>query len=63
MGATSNPELVAELVRLCLKAGAKQVIVTDNPINDPASCFELSGIGSAARAAGAEVGVAPSGRL
>ncbi len=55
LGATTNPELVAELVRLCLKAGAKQVIVTDNPINDPASCFELSGIGSAARAAGAEV--------
>jgi uncharacterized protein (DUF362 family) len=55
LGATSNPELVAELVRLCLKAGAKRVIVTDNPINDPASCFELSGIGPAAREAGAQV--------
>ncbi|MCB2190758.1 MAG: DUF362 domain-containing protein [Deltaproteobacteria bacterium] len=55
LGATSNPELVAELVRLCLKAGAAQVIVTDNPINNPASCFELSGIGPAARQAGAEV--------
>ncbi|MBU4275361.1 MAG: DUF362 domain-containing protein [Proteobacteria bacterium] len=55
LGATSNPELVAELVRLCLKVGARQVVVTDNPINDPASCFELSGIGPAARAAGAEV--------
>ncbi|MCB2226020.1 MAG: DUF362 domain-containing protein [Desulfarculaceae bacterium] len=53
--ATSNPELVAELVRLCKKAGAREVIVTDNPINDPASCFELSGIGPAARAAGARV--------
>ena len=55
LGATSNPELVAELVRLCRGAGAAQVVVTDNPINDPASCFELSGIGPAARAAGAEV--------
>lgn len=55
LGATSNPELVAELVRLCLKAGVSQVVVTDNPINDPASCFELSGIGPAARAAGAMV--------
>ncbi|MCF8117558.1 MAG: DUF362 domain-containing protein, partial [Desulfarculaceae bacterium] len=55
LGATSNPELVAELVRLCLKAGAKEVVVTDNPINDPASCFELSGIGPAARQAGASV--------
>ncbi len=55
LGATTNPELVAELTRLCLKAGAKEVIVTDNPINHPASCFELTGIGPAARAAGARV--------
>ncbi|MFC1780998.1 DUF362 domain-containing protein [Planctomycetota bacterium] len=53
--ATSHPELVAEVVRLCYKAGAKKVIVTDNPINDPASCFLLSGIGKAATQAGAEV--------
>ena len=55
LGATAHPELVAEVVRLCCKAGAKQVIVTDNPINDPASCFTLSGIGKAAGAAGAKV--------
>ena len=54
-GATSNPDLVAELVRLCLRVGAKDVIVTDNPINDPASCFRLSGIGAAAAGAGAKV--------
>jgi len=55
LGATANPELVAEVVRLCYKAGARQVIVTDNPINDPASCFTLSGIGRAAGQAGAKV--------
>jgi len=55
LGATAQPELVAEVVRLCYKAGAKQVIVTDNPINDPASCFTLSGIGKAASQAGAKV--------
>jgi uncharacterized protein (DUF362 family) len=56
LGATANPELVAEVVRLCYKRGkAKKVIVTDNPINDPASCFTLSGIGKAASEAGAEV--------
>jgi len=55
LGATAHPELVAEVVRLCYKAGAKQVIVTDNPINDPASCFTLSGIGKAANEAGAKV--------
>jgi uncharacterized protein (DUF362 family) len=55
LGATTNPELVAEVVRLCYKAGAKKVIVADNPINDPASCFMLSGIGKAAGGAGAVV--------
>ncbi len=56
LGATANPELVAEVVRLCYSGGgAKQVYVTDNPINDAASCFRLSGIGKAAEAAGAKV--------
>jgi len=54
-GATANPELVAEVVRLCRKAGAKRVTVTDNPINDPASCFKWSGVGKAANEAGAKV--------
>lgn len=54
--ATANPELVAEVVRLCYNRGkVKKVIVTDNPINDPASCFTLSGVGKAASEAGAEV--------
>jgi len=56
LGATARPELVAEVVKLCYsRGGAKKVYVTDNPINDPASCFMLSGIGKAASAAGAKV--------
>ncbi len=55
LSATTHPELVTALTRLCLKAGAAEVRVADNPINDPATCFELSGIGPAARAAGARV--------
>lgn len=55
LGATSNPELVAEVTRLCLRAGAASVIVTDNPINDPQSCFTLTGIAKAAESAGARV--------
>jgi uncharacterized protein (DUF362 family) len=56
LGATTNPELVAQIVRLCLDRGkAKKVIVTDNPINNPDSCFLISGIGKAASDAGAEV--------
>jgi len=54
--ATANPQLVAEVARLCYsRARAKKVIVTDNPINDPASCFALSGIGKASEAGGAKV--------
>lgn len=53
--ATANPELVAEVARLCFAAGAASVIVADNPINDPHSCFVLSGIAKAAEAAGAKL--------
>jgi len=62
LGATTNPDLVAELVKLCYAAGAAKVIVTDNPINDPASCFALTGIGRAAAAEGAKV-IHPKDRL
>jgi len=61
LGATANPQLVAELVSLCYKAKAKKVYVTDNPINDAASCFAISGIGKAATAAGANV-ILPKGQ-
>ena len=55
LAATSHPDLVAEVARLCLRAGAASVIVTDNPINDPQSCFTLTGIARAAESAGAKI--------
>ena len=55
LSATTHPLIVSEMARLCLQAGATSVAVTDNPINDPTSCFELTGIARAAREAGAEV--------
>ncbi len=56
LGATTNNELVAEVVRLCYREGkARKVVVFDNPINDPAGCFAISGIGQAAESAGAEI--------
>jgi len=55
LSATTHPDLVKEATRLCLEAGAASVIVTDNPINDPSSCFTLTGIGKAAQEAGAKV--------
>jgi uncharacterized protein (DUF362 family) len=53
--ATTHPDAVAEVVRLCLAAGARSVIVTDVTCNAAEACFERSGIAAAARAAGAEV--------
>ncbi len=53
--ANTNPDLVAEVVRLCLEAGAAKVIVTDVSCNEPRRCFQRSGIAAAARAAGAQV--------
>ena len=53
--ANTDPVLVAELVRLCLGAGARRVVVTDNSCNDPRRCFARSGIRDAAASAGAEV--------
>ncbi len=53
--ANTNPELVAEMVRLCLGAGAVEVIVTDVTCNDPRRCFLRSGIRKAAEEAGAKV--------
>ena len=53
--ANTNPALVAEVVRQCLEAGAKKVIVTDVSCNDARRCFQRSGIAAAARSAGAQV--------
>lgn len=53
--ATTNPQVVAALVTLCLEAGAKRVKVFDRPCNDPRRCYVQSGIEAAAQAAGAEV--------
>jgi uncharacterized protein (DUF362 family) len=55
LSATTHPELLREVIRLCRQARAAKVIVTDNPINDAASCFSLTGLAAAARAGGAEV--------
>jgi uncharacterized protein (DUF362 family) len=53
--ANTQPEVVAELVRLCRDAGANRVMVSDCPVRDPRRCFERSGILEAAHGAGAEI--------
>jgi hypothetical protein len=55
LGATTHPETLAAVAGLCFQAGAAQVVVTDNPINNPDSCFEISGLAEAARATGARI--------
>jgi uncharacterized protein (DUF362 family) len=53
--ATTNPEVVAELVKMSFECGAKTVKVFDNTCNDPRRCYDNSGIQRAAKAVGAEV--------
>ncbi|MGQ9748830.1 DUF362 domain-containing protein [Desulfosoma sp.] len=63
LGATSHPDLVQAVVRHCREAGASRVIVSDNPINDPASCFRLTGIAEAVQLGGGELWVPESRRF
>ncbi|MFW6113049.1 MAG: DUF362 domain-containing protein [Thermodesulfobacteriota bacterium] len=62
LGATTHPEILAAVAGACFKAGAAQVVVSDNPINNPDSCFEISGLADAAQKTGAGI-IAPSASL
>lgn len=53
--ATTNPEVVAEIVRLCLKSGASRVKVFDRTCNEARRCYLRSEIEKASSQAGAEV--------
>jgi len=55
LAANTNPLLVAEIVRQCIAAGAKEVVVFDNTCDNWKKCYESSGIEAAAKAAGAKV--------
>jgi uncharacterized protein (DUF362 family) len=62
--ATTNPELVAEVIRMCREAGAREVLVADNPVDRPgATVLKTSGIAAAARAAGAKVTAATAPQM
>lgn len=53
--ANTNPEIVAEVVKMCLQAGAKRVRVLDRTCNEARRCYKNSGIEKSASDAGAEV--------
>ncbi len=54
--ATTNPQVVATVVSLCLGAGAKRVRVMDSPFGGTAEeAYRISGIEEAVKAAGGEM--------
>lgn len=55
LAGNTNPQLVAEIVRECFAAGAKEVVVFDHTCDDWRKCYQNSGIEAAAKAAGAKV--------
>ncbi len=56
LGATTNPQIIEELIRLILvDCRAKEVRVADNPIESPADCFAKSGIRRATERAGGRI--------
>jgi uncharacterized protein (DUF362 family) len=54
-GATTNPEVIAELVHACRDIGVKEIRVFDCPVHDPERSYQRSGIFAAARNAGSVV--------
>ena len=53
--ATTNPQVVAAVVKACREAGAKEVLVVDCPAHPADTAFSRSGIREAAQQAGAKV--------
>ncbi len=58
MAATTNPEVVGEIVRLCFEAGAGKVRVMDKPFDgEPTDAYVSSGIKEEVEASGGEMEV------
>jgi len=55
MGATTNPEVLRWVLRMCREVGARKMIVADNPIESPAACFARTRIREIAESEGATV--------
>jgi len=53
--ANTNPDLVGEIARLCVEAGAASVTILDNSCHDPGRAFTRSGIEAAGKNAGAGI--------
>ncbi|MFH1414697.1 MAG: DUF362 domain-containing protein [Elusimicrobiota bacterium] len=55
MAATTNPEVVKEIVYMCYEAGAVKVKVFDKPFRHAGMTYKICGIARAAKEAGADV--------
>lgn len=55
LGATTNPEVIRWVIRLCKQAGAAKVVITDNPIEAADACFARSKIRQVAEEEGATI--------
>lgn len=55
LAANTNPELVGEIVRQCLQAGAKEVLVFDHTCDEWRKCYQNSGIADAVNKAGGKM--------
>jgi uncharacterized protein (DUF362 family) len=55
LGATTNPEVLCWVIRLCREAGARRILIADNPIEAPEACFAKSRITEVAYAEGATI--------
>ena len=55
LAGNTNPALISEIIRQCLQAGAKEVIVFDHTCDEWKKCYTNSGIEAAAKAAGAKM--------
>jgi uncharacterized protein (DUF362 family) len=54
-GGNTNPKLVAEIVKQCLNAGAKEVYVFDHTCDNWQQCYKNSGIEAAVKNAGGKM--------
>jgi uncharacterized protein (DUF362 family) len=54
---TTNPTVVATLVKMAFEAGARDVVVFDRPTAPPRNVYEVSGIAAAVEAAGGRMKV------
>ena len=55
LAATTNPQLLAAVIKACLEAGAKEVKVFDNTCMNPRRCYRSSRLEQIAKKSGAKV--------